>query len=551
MPSLSRTSLSPLLLIAGLLSAAQAQQPCSTLREDPPAGIHLTAATLIPAGAQIASNAKTASLTGAANNVAPVPEHCMVQGQLEARTGPQGGTYAIGFELRLPTPWNGGLLYQGGGGMDGIVNPALGSIPIAGSTAAPALMRGYAVVSTDSGHQGKNSNDASFGLDTEARADYAYAAIGKVETAARQLLQAYYRRSIERSYFMGCSNGGREALIAAERFPALFDGVIAGNPGFHLSHAAIAQAWDTQTFLAAAPRDAQNKPVLANALTPAEMDLLAGEILTQCDALDGARDGQIDAMNACHFQVEKLACANDQQTSCLRPAQIAALKKVFDGAHDSHGHALYSSWPWDAGVNAPGWRAWKLGTAQSSTPNALNAVLASASLGYYFLTPAQPDLDETTIDFDHIAARVAATGVLNDATTTDLTPLIDRGGKLIVVQGNSDPVFSANDLRQWWNQLAEANGGPEALARSARLFIVPGMTHCGGGPALDDLDPLTALEQWQQHQIAPRVLEARGKSFPGRTRPICPYPQEAHYIGSGSLDAFTSFRCVSASSTSK
>lgn len=541
---LQHARLLPVLLFAFAAPWARAQQNCAQLAQLATPRLQITTAQFVAPGALPNNDAGRAALTGAALDQAGMPAHCLVRGSLHPRTGVNGVAYAIGFELRMPADWNGRFLYQGGGGMDGVVNQALGAIPTAGSTAKPALNRGYAVVSTDSGHQGKNNADATFGLDQQARIDYAYAAIGTVSETARQILAAFYKRGPDHSYFMGCSNGGREALVAAERFPEEFDGIVAGNPGFRLSHAAIAQAWDTQALLHAAPRDSAGKPILANALTPEDLALVTKKILETCDELDGAKDGQIEAMSACHFRPETLQCAGEKRAECLSAAQVTALRTVFDGAHDSHGNRLYASWPWDAGIASTPWRSWKLGTAQTGRSNALNALLASGSLGYYFMTPPQPQIDMEQIDFDTIAAQVAETGALNDAVSTQLSSFTAHHGKLLVFHGNSDPVFSANDVRDWWQQLDATNGGAETLSASARLFLVPGMNHCGGGPALDDFDPLTAIENWVERGKAPETLLARGKSFPGRARSLCPYPQEAHYNGTGDVNAPTSFHCA-------
>lgn len=525
-------------------AAALAQQErCMALQKLDAAGLKIVSSELVPAGKAAAENAQQAALTGAATATG-LPEHCLVRVQLDARSGAQGEEYFIGMELRLPTRWNGRFLYQGGGGMDGAVNPAIGSIPIHGSTAQPALERGYAVVSTDSGHQAKNPADASFGYDQQARLDLGYAAIGRVTGAAKLLVQSYYQKAPRHSYFMGCSNGGREALMAAERFPLEFDGVVAGNPGFHLSHAAIAEAWDTRAFLRAAPLDAAGKPVLANAFALADLQLVSSAILNQCDALDGAKDGIIEAMSECRFDPRSLQCKGEKQAGCLTLAQVDALTAIFSGAVDSKGNRLYSTWPWDSGIDAPGWRAWKLGNSQTAQPNAINATMGAIALSHYFMTPPQESVDAAQVDFDRIAEQVAETGAINDATNTQLSSFAAHSGKLIVVEGNSDPVFSADDLREWWQRLAAANGGAEQLSATARLFIIPGMTHCGGGPALDDIDPLTALEQWVETGAAPQQLMAKGTAFPGRARPVCPYPEGARYNGNGDVNAASSFRCV-------
>lgn len=507
------------------------------------ANVSFTEQRFIEAGEPPQANPGRAALTGAALSKAAMPAHCLIVGSIGPRQGHAGQHYATRFELRLPSPWNGQFLFQGGGGMDGVLGQALGAIPFRGATATPALNRGYAVVSTDSGHSGRDSSDASFGLDQQARLDYAYAAIGTVTRQAKQLIGAYYGSAPEHSVFMGCSNGGRSALMAAQRFPTEFDGVIAGNPGLRLSRAAVAQAWDTRALNAVAPRAADGRPILAQALTEADQALIANRVLEQCDALDGLKDGSIDAMGRCQFDPGVLQCKTADTAHCLSAAKVQALRSVFEGAHDSNGQALYSDWPWDAGIASSGWRAWKLGTSSTGEPNARNATLAPASLGYYFMTPPRPTLTLDAVDFDQAAHATAQTAAINDAVSTQLSSFVAGGGKLLVIHGNSDPVFSANDLRRYWQQLSVDNGGPATLGNWARLFIVPGMTHCGDGPGLDDIDPLSAMHAWQTQQQAPSQLLARGNAFPGRTRVLCPFPQEAHYSGKGDPERAESFAC--------
>lgn len=534
------------LALAGVLVAGQAgaaERACADLAALAGPQLRISRAEAVAAGQLPADNPGRAALTGAARSRAVLPAQCVVEGMIAPRPGPDGTTTGIGFQLRLPDPWNGRFLFQGGGGLDGVVNDALGAIPVSGATALPALNRGYAVVSTDSGHQGRDSSDASFATDQQARLDHGYAAIGAVTDTAKALVAARYGRPAARSYYMGCSNGGRTALMAVQRFPLAFDGVVAGDPGFRLSRAAIAQAWDVAAFNRAAPRDAAGAPILAQALTPVDLRLVADAVLKQCDALDGLADGSIDAPSACHFDPAVLACPPGGTDGCLPPAKLTALRAVFGGARDGAGRPLYSTWPWDAGIAAPGWRAWKLGSSTTGRPDARNATLTPGSLGLFFMTPPRAGLKLADVDFDRVAAQTAETAAINDATGTLMGSFAGHGGKLLVFQGNSDPVFSADDLGAWWRDLADTNGGADALGRWARLFDVPGMTHCGGGPALDDFDPLAAIQAWVEEGRAPDTLPAAGAAFPGRTRPLCPFPTEAHYDGHGDPQAAASFAC--------
>lgn len=442
----------------------------------------------------------------------------------------------MGFELRMPTTWNGRFLFQGGGGLDGFVGPAYGTVTPQGSTAAPALARGFAVVSTDSGHQ---SFDASFAFDQQARLDFAYNALDKVTLEAKALIAAYYGRGPEHSYFMGCSNGGRHAMMAAQRLPLYFDGIIAGDPGFNLSHAAIGEAWDTAQFLKVAPKDASGNSILSRAFTDADLKLVADAVLARCDDLDGLKDGMINNVRACRFDPAKLRCKKKGSTSCLSGPQVAALRAIFAGARDSHGRQLYAGWPYDAGIASPGWRQWKLGTSPTAKADAANATLGASALALYFMTPPDPSLDVSHFDFDRDPARVEETSAINDAIGVMMSSFSSHGGKLLVFEGVSDPVFSANDIMAWYDRVHAAD--PEA-STWARLFLVPGMTHCGGGPSTDDFDPLSAIVAWAEQGVAPDRLVASGRAFPGSSRPLCPYPKAARYDGGDAKDE-RSFRC--------
>ncbi|WP_051449054.1 tannase/feruloyl esterase family alpha/beta hydrolase [Tolumonas lignilytica] len=481
--------------------------------------------------------------TGASEANHELPAHCLVRGEIDKRVGSDGKNYSIRFEVRLPESWQNRFIFQGGGGTDGFLANAIGTAPFLGSTAAPALARGYAVTSMNGGH---DSVDATFGLDQKARLDYAYAAIGKVTQAAKSVTRSYYKDPLKYSYFMGCSNGGREAMIASQRYPTEFDGVVAGNPGFRLSKAGLGEIWDTQQLSRIAPKNAQGRKILANALSDADLKLISDSVLEKCDALDGLKDGIINNYMQCSFDPKVLQCNVKNSKNCLSAQKVTAVKAIFDGAKDSKGNKIYSSWPYDAGINTPGWRIWKLGFSQDpNKPDSLNATLGAESMKYYFMTPSRPDADLNKFDFDNDVQSVLETGALNDAASTMMTTFATRGGKLMIIQGVSDPVFSAHDIRDWY-QATEANtshGDQSAMKSWNRLFMVPGMAHCGGGVGLDDLDPLTAIQNWVENQQAPDFIAAKGKAFPGKTQPVCSYPAIAKYKGSGDINSIDSYHC--------
>jgi feruloyl esterase len=466
------------------------------------------------------------------------PEYCQVEGAIHPRTGANGKHYEIRFELRLPSNWNGKFLFQGGGGTDGVVRPAMGSVGLA---ALPALSRGYAVVSTDAGHQG--GMDTSFGREQQARLDYAQNAIGEVTHAAKRLLSAYYQKPVQHSYFVGCSNGGRQAMMAAQRFPLEFDGIVAGDPGFRLSHAAIGEAWDTAAYSAIAPTDVQQRPILSKAFTPEDLNLLSKAVLDKCDALDGLKDGEINNVAACTFDPSVLQCKGAKTPECLSRQQVDALQRSFGGARDSKGNRIYAGWPYDAGIADMGWRMWKIGNSETAQANAINVFMGAATLKDYFVHPFIANLDPLHPDFDKIAAQVEETHQINDPTSTDISSFTARGGRMIIYQGVSDPVFSTSDILDYYRRYADDNGGMEMARTTARLFLIPGMTHCAGGPATDEFDPLDALEKWVENRIVPDRIGATGHSFPHRTRPLCAYPQYAAYNGFGDPENEKNFTC--------
>jgi predicted enzyme related to lactoylglutathione lyase len=476
------------------------------------------------------------------------PAHCVVRGSAAPRTGADGKPYETHLELRLPTTWNGRFLYQGGGGNDGAVTPAIGRNT--GSFPDTGLQRGFAVVTTDAGHQGVT---AEFGLDPVARVDHAYAAHERTYTIALAILSRYYGRAPTRKYFVGCSGGGRQGMMFAARYPAYFDGIAICAPAMSVSSGAtIAAAWDTQTYLSVAPTNADGQRVLSRAFSDGDLALVARGITTSCDAADGATDGMVLRPEACRFDPRTVQCAGPKDASCLTPEQVAALGRAFGGPRDSAGRALYVGQAWDPGIAAPGWRQWKLGSSQTGTPNSAHTTLMAGALAYEFVTPPDPGLSITRFDFDRDPARMEAFSAVYDTyRDATLAAFRKRGGKLLTFHGTADPIFSALESVDYYQHLARNNGGPDATARWARLFLVPGMNHCAGGPATDSFDGLAAIVDWVEKGTAPSRIEASARPgtsyFPGRTRPLCAYPSYARYTGNGSLEDGANFTCVTAS----
>jgi feruloyl esterase len=527
-----------LLTAAGLLAltagaALQAQAPadarghCAALAGSFGDGVVVSEATSQAAG----------PLSAAGGPAVQLPEHCRVRGIIERRTGVGGREFGTGFELRLPSEWNGRFLFQGGAGLDGQVSPAIGRI--ASSAQAPALARGFAVVSTDAGHSG-SMVDAGFGTDQQARVDYGYAAIGKVTAAAKALVERYYGRAPAHSYFAGCSNGGRQALTAAERFPLLFDGIVAGDPTLRFSRVAIDEAWNLNVLAKAAPRDAAGHPLIARVFSVDDLALVKTALLKRCDARDGLADGQIQDWQGCDFDPGVVQCRKGQTKSCLSPRQVEALRELHRGPHTPAAGSIYGPFNYDTGIAGSAWRGMRLGSAQSGTANSADATLGLGMLRMFQLTPPDPRFDPWgQVDWDDLLRRVAASAAIGDADSPFLSTFALHG-KLIAYNGLSDQGLASSELVDWYRQ-ALAASGPDA-DEAMRLYLVPGMTHCGGGEATDQFEMLDAIVDWVEHGKAPGRVLARTSSGAALSRPLCPYPAVARYKGGDPSEA-ASFEC--------
>jgi len=490
------------------------------------------------------------------------PMHCRVVGRVAQR---------IGFELRLPEPWNGRFLHLADGGTGGTLRPAFGDLAVWDTD---ALSRGFAVLSTDSGHRADDPRHAAhglargvaFGLDPQARTDFAYRALDLLWPVAQAAIRLHYGRAPERQYLAGCGNGGRLGLQAASRWPDRYDGILAGAPALHWPRAALQHAWDWQQWQRVAPRpDA--------AFSPADLRLVADRILARCDGLDMLVDGQVQDIRRCQqaFRPADLQCRAAQTTGCLSAPQVQALQAVFAGPQDGDGQPLYTDWPFDPGIAAAGWRRWRIATDEAGWGRlSIGSTLGAAALAYVFGTPPEPvpgtvpDLVDwlQRFDFDTAAERArrpappfdeSADAALSppDALAPRLAGFAARGGRLLIYHGTADPAFSLHATLRYTEQLQHQWGPPQAQ-QLLRSFAVPGMGHCQGGPATDRFDALGALVDWVEQGRAPDRLEAglnpRNPDLPAdwpqhRRRPLCPWPQVPRYAG-GDAEAAASFRCV-------
>jgi len=499
--------------------AAQAQStaPCDALAGLKIDGVEIAKAALVAAGTTIPP-----PFPGAPTYAGPLPAYCRVDGVMHRRKGADGEEFGIGFAIALPekSAWNGDFMMQGGGGGNGVV-----AFPLGGSYAGdkPALVRGFAVASTDTGHKAKTGPfDFSFMRDQQAYLDFAFMANAEVAGLARQIIAHYYAKPAAYSYFVGCSTGGREGMILSQRFPTVFNGIVSGDPAMRtgLSNLAIGQ-WIPVAYNQAAPKDESGKPHVEKFLTDTDRKLFMDALMKKCDAHDGVADGMISDPLGCDFDPAEVACKPGQPEGCIAPEKIAAVKKAFAGPKNAYGTQVYPGFPYDAGIAAKGF---------------VPGLLALGPSGIF-----GPYTSATEIDVDKLAFH--ASDPLVEPASTNLSTFSLNGGKLIFFHGDSDPWFSPLDTLGYYKSLAEANGGADKVAEWSRMFLVPGMAHCGGGPALDRFDMLTALVNWVEKGTAPDSVIATGAAFPGRSRPLCPYPKHAQYSGNGDTQDARNFQC--------
>lgn len=500
-------------LALGTVAMAQQTTTCVHLLDVKSVGVEITRAAPLPAG-NTDPNPR-----GMPGRSAPRPAYCRVEGVINRRTGVGGEEFGIHFALALPDKWNGDFLMQGGGGSNGVVLPPIGQVA-AGDN--PALMRGFAVVSTDTGHKSHGGGfDFGFRKDEQAYLDFAYLANAEVAVLAKQLIAQYYGKPAAYSYFVGCSTGGREGMILSQRYPTVFNGIISGDPAIRtgFSNLAIGE-WVPVAYNQIAPKDANGKPITEQAITDKDRKLIIDALLQQCDANDGVTDGMISDPLGCHFDPAVLTCKNGQNDSCLPQEKVAAIQKAFGGPKTAQGIQVYPGFLFDTGITV-------------SSP--IRGLLVPGP-GIFGPAPSSMELDVEKM-------ALAAPQPLADAMSTNLSTFAGNGGKLIFYHGDSDPWFSPLDTFGYYKEMAAANGGLEAVSKWSQFYFVPGMNHCGGGPSLDRFDLLGALVNWTEKGTAPESVIATGKAFPGRSRPLCAYPRHAQYKGQGDTEDAKNFEC--------
>jgi pimeloyl-ACP methyl ester carboxylesterase len=515
--------------------------------------------------------------TSSANGV-PLPDHCQVQGIINKRLGTDGLPYGDRFELRLPAPaqWNARFMLQGGGGTEGAVPPATGTA----GTLSPTLAHGWAVASQDGGHENTDlPNPNAFFLEPQAVVEHAYGSIDVTTQTAKFLIDAYYGKRPDRSYFVGCSTGGRQAMLLSQNFPDYYDGIVAGDPVYDLQAIALTEDWGVQAIQAITPAPieqlANGGPILYPAFPEADQSLFNSALLAACDGLDGTVDGVVDNPAACQAKFDPatfvfpesgqpLQCAGAKTATCLSPAQIAAVKKINQGPRNALGQTIKApagatapdhadntvfGYVYDGGFMAPtGIPSRKIGTP-TATPGDFR--LGLGQIPYIWISPPAPSFNPLGFDFDKdLASLSKGSPLVSASTSTDISRFKNRRGKIIWYHGSSDPGPPVTGTIEYYKQLAARNGGVRETSNFARLFLVPGMGHCTGGPATDQFDMLTPLVAWVETGTAPDRIVASGTHFTSapttRSRPLCPFPREARYTGpaGGDLSVAANYACV-------
>jgi Tannase and feruloyl esterase len=458
------------------------------------------------------------------------PRYCRLLGNIKPE---------IAFEVSLPVKWNGRFYMIGNGGLAGE------SLEERSRTSQrdAALTAGFAVAQTNTGHDSRQEPGGTFVLSNPQKAiDYAYRAVHATATTARDLIASYYAKPVQHAYWNSCSNGGRQGLLEAQRYPQDFDGVIANAPWLDQTGYTMGAVWNQQALNAAA-------------LSAQKLTTLAAAVMKHCDTIDGVQDGLIDDPRRCDFDAHRdvPACAAGSDTpQCLTGAQADAVMKIYRGPL-SNGKPLFpgfmpgSEAVVTGGFGAPGGpnSAW-LGTVVPAQPGGKSADfnLAEGIMRYLVHKPPQPDYDTNSFDFDRDVSMLDAWGQLADAKSTDLNAFRQRGGKLLITHGWADQILQPEVSVNYYRQLQARYG--DTTGAFVRLFMVPGMTHCSGGNGTDAFDSVTAVVNWVERGKAPDSLAAAhlagGKVQ--RTRPLCPYPQVARYQGRGSIDDAANFRCA-------
>lgn len=533
-----RLSLRLALFSIGLFfSGAAHAADCDDLLRASLPDVTIEAAKAIPAGPFEGDN-------GMAPSRAMMPSYCRVTGAIRPTS-----RSSIRFELWMPDVWNGRLQGVGNGGLAGSINYRGGLVE--------ATQRGYAAVSTDTGHSG-NAGDGRWARgEPEKIVDYGHRAIHLTTVTAKALIAAFYGRAPDHSYFVSCSNGGRQGLMEAQRYPEDYDGIIAGAPAYDFTGLMAGFAWNAEALW--------RHP--ETIIPPERTPLITAAVLRECDLKDGVADGLIADPRRCAFDPRVLQCRSVATHDCLTAAQVGALSRIYRGAHDHKGRRLYPGWaPGGEAGELPGlgWEGWMFSQQDqgSSQTGLLKAVLAN----FLDAGPAWK-LEHLNYDRDVAVFRQRYAGVL-DATSPDLSRFWSRGGKLIIFHGWSDAAIAPQSSIDYYDAVLGQMGKARTDA-GLRLFMAPSVQHCFGGAGPNNFGGLTAplredplhdlsasLVLWvEQGQAPERIIATRYDDFllgtyqPDKARPVstgllCSYPKLAHWKGHGATDAAENFQCL-------
>ena len=452
------------------------------------------------------------------------PGHCAVNGVIETE---------INFELLMPDEWNGRFVMGGGGGFVGTVqNQARTLYAVGGGP----LERGYATVGTDTGHV-RQGIEADWALNNpERRENFGHRAVHLTTEAAKSILRDYYGEAEQFSYFVGCSRGGGQGMMESQRYPGDFDGIVSGAPAYDWTGIA---AQFVQTQQAIYPEGDLSSPVI----TPDNLKLLAEAIDSACDALDGVEDDILDDPRACAFRPDDLPrCSGGDRAGCVTETQLAAIKAVYEGPK-RHGQPVHFGFPYGGENDPGGWDLWVVDSADARARGVPSLQYGfGTNLSKYFVF-SDPEWDYTAYDFSTWEEDSAATAEILNATDADLGPFRDAGGRIIYWTGWSDLALSAFGTIDYVERVRATDPRADDYTR---LYLLPGVLHCGRGPGADKVDWLDAIRGWVEDGVAPEQLVAQKLDDEGSvvlSRPACPYPQVATYGGDGDAASETSFRC--------
>jgi feruloyl esterase len=471
------------------------------------ASLTLPQATITAAEA-VAPGAFTQPGGRGGNPFADLPAFCRVAATLRPTADSD-----IKMEVWLPASgWNGKFLMVGNGGWNGNVDR---------NAIAAGLRRGYAAAGTDTGHEG---GGGPWMANQEKLIDFGYRAVHETTAKAKALINAYYGNTPRLSYFQGCSAGGRQGLKSAQKFPEDFDGIVAGAPALNTTGRAIFAVYAAQALRK------EDGSYIPSSKYPA----IHRAVLDACDAKDGVKDDVLENPRACTWDPKTIECkAGADDASCLTPAQVVAARALYQPVKNAKtGRLIFS------GLELGSEMGWSTFGAQQAFPIATQM--------FQQMVFKNPAWDFKTLNYDSDIALVDSIEKGNiNAMDPNLKPFISRGGKLIQYHGWADQQIPSGTSPEYYTAVTQALGGADKVKNNYRLFMVPGMGHCGGGDGTATFDMLTALEQWVEKGKAPdqipasRIVEGRTD----RTRPLCPYPQVAAYKGSGSTDEASSFVC--------